>query len=302
VLYWGEDAFLLREAALASLGGLRPTEVDAAEWEGGELQDLATPSLFGEPRALLVTDCRNLSRDSMSELAAYLQAPDPEAPLLLACQVAERGKAPAALTKLIEPAGEIRHVQVGRKELEPWLVDRAKGAGVRLTPAAARALVEVVGHDAAELASSLDQLAAAFAGEPITPAEVHRQFRGLGEQQTWDLCDRAFGKDLAGAMRSLRSLEESGDEALKVLGGIALRLRELIRVRALPDRLPLKEVTARAGLRFEWQARTYQRQAANFTLEELVAIHARVTEADRALKSGGPGDVVMPALIATIAA
>jgi DNA polymerase-3 subunit delta len=301
-LYWGEDAFLLREAALTSLGDLRPTEVDAAEWEGGELQDLATPSLFGEPRALLVTDCRSLSKDSMAELAAYLQAPDPDAPLLLACQVAERGKAPAALTKLVEPVGEIRHVQVARKELEPWLVARATSAGLKLTPQAARALVDVVGHDAAELVSSLDQLGAAFGGEPITPAEVHRQFRGLGEQQTWDLCDRAFGKDLAGAMRSLRSLEESGDEALKVLGGIALRLRELIRVRALPDRLPLKEVAARAGLRFDWQARNYQRQAANFTLEELVAIHGRVTEADRALKSGGPGDVVMPALIATIAA
>ncbi len=44
VLLWGEDDFLLREAALELLGDLRPTEVDAAEWQGGELQDLATPS------------------------------------------------------------------------------------------------------------------------------------------------------------------------------------------------------------------------------------------------------------------
>ena len=102
-------------------------------------------------------------------------------------------------------------------------------------------------------------------------------------------------------MRSLRSLEESGDDALKVLGGIASRLRDLIRVRSLPDRLPPGEVAKRAGLRFDWQARRYRQQAGNFTLEDLVDIHVRVTEADRSLKSGGTGDVVMPALIATIA-
>ena len=78
-LLWGEDDFLLREAALPLLGDVRTTEVDAAEWQGGELQDLATPSLFGEARALLITDARSLRRTRLAELAAYLAAPDPEA-------------------------------------------------------------------------------------------------------------------------------------------------------------------------------------------------------------------------------
>jgi len=300
-LFWGEDDFLLREAALTSLGALRPTEVDAEEWQGGELQDLATPSLFGDARALLVTDCRSLSKDAVTELAVYLASPDPAAPLLLACTVAERGKPPAALLKLVEAVGEVRHVQVARKDLEPFLVARATAAGLELTPPGAKALVETLGNDVGELAEALDQLASAFAGQRIGPQQVRGQFRGLGEQQTWDLCDKAFGKDLPGAMRSLRSLEESGDDALKVLGGIASRLRDLIRVRSLPDRLPPGEVAKRAGLRFDWQARRYRQQAGNFTLEDLVDIHVRVTEADRSLKSGGTGDVVMPALIATIA-
>ena len=33
-LLWGEDEFLLRERALELLGELKPTEVDAAEWQG----------------------------------------------------------------------------------------------------------------------------------------------------------------------------------------------------------------------------------------------------------------------------
>lgn len=301
-LLWGENAFFLRETALATLGDVRATEVDAGEWTGGELQDLATPSLFGEPRALLVTDCRALSKAATAELAAYLAAPDPNASLVLACTVAERGKPPAALVKVVEPVGTITQVHVARKELEPWLVQRAAGIGLDLTPQAARALVQTLGEDLAQLAAALEQLAAAFEGHKITPTEVRRQFRGLGEQKTWDLCDRAFAKDLPGAIRALRAIEENGDEALMVLGGIAVRVRDLIRVRALPDRTPPAQVAKQAGLRFDWQARRYQQQARNYSLNELVEIHDRIAETDRALKSGAPGDVVMPVLIAAIAA
>jgi DNA polymerase III delta subunit len=118
----------------------------------------------------------------------------------------------------------------------------------------------------------------------------------------WDLCDRAFTRDLPGAIRSWRSLEEGGDDPLKVLGGVSSRLRDLIRVRALPDRMPPAELAKRAGLRFDWQARRYRQQAGNFSMAQLVTLHERITEADRALKSGASGDTVMPVLVAAIAA
>lgn len=300
-LLWGEDAFLLREAAMASLGEIRPTEVDAAEWQGGELQDLATPSLFGEPRALVITDARSLPKEAMGELARYLEAPDPSVRLVICCRTAERGKVPAALEKLVKPVGAITQTAVARKDLEGWVMDRARRLGVDLAGSAARSLVETLGEDPGRLAGALEQLAGAFAGQKITTEVVAQQFRGLGEQKVWDLCDRAFGRDLPGAIRSLRSIEAGGDDALKTLGGISMRLRDLIRVRALPDRMPPAEVAKAAGLRFDWQARRHQQQARNFSMGGLLELHARVTEADRALKSGGTGDVIMPVLVASIA-
>ncbi len=301
-LLWGEDDFLLREAALAALGPLRATEVDAAEWTGGELHDLATPSLFGEARALLVTDARSLAKEAIAELAAYLAAPDPDATLIICCQVAERGKVPAALGKLVKDIGTITQVAIQRKELEPWVAHRASALGVDLGVPGARTLVETLGEEPGQLAAALEQLATAFPGQKITPQVVAQQFRGLGEQRSWDLCDKAFSKDLAGAIRSLRSIEEGGDDALKTLGAIASRVRDLIKVRALPDRTPPKQAASAAGLRFEWQGRRYQQQARNFSMTQLVTLHERITEADRALKSGATGDVVMPVLITQIAA
>lgn len=302
-LLWGSDAFLLREAAAEIVGPeVKAREVEAGAWEGGELADLATPSLFGERRALVVTDCRSLPELALRELARYLAQPDPEATLVLCATVPERGKAPAVLLRLAEPVGTVREVALARKDLPGWLVRRAGARGIDLAPEAASALVEAVGEDPAALARSLEQAASAFPGERITREQVERQFRGPGEQHIWDLCDRAFARDLGGAMRSLRTLLAAREDPLLVLGGLASRLRDLLRVGALPERMPLGELTRAAGLRFEWQARRYREQARRFTLEELVTIHAGIVEADRALKSGADAEIVLPLLLGRIAA
>lgn len=300
-LLWGDDDFLLRDSALERFGQVRPTEVDAARWQGAELQDLATPSLFGEPRALLISDARSLSKDATLALAAYLAAPDPEAQLVICFQTAERGKVSAALEKLVKPVGDVEHVEVKRKDLDGWVARRASDHEIDLSMPAARELVQILGDDPSRLAAALQQLASAFPGQRLTPAIVGQQFRGLGEQKIWDLCDKAFSRDLPGAIRSWRSIEEGGDDALKVLGGVSSRLRDLIRVQAVPERTPPDELAKAAGLRFGWQATRYHRQAANFSGRELLRLHARVTEADRALKSGASGDTVMPALVVAIA-
>lgn len=300
-LLWGQDAFLLRRAALEILGSdVQPREIDAGEWEGGETADLATPSLFGERRALLVTDARHLPDDALRELAAYLAAPAPDAELVLCAVVGERARAPAAVVKMVAPVGEVREVKVSRKDLPGWVGRQAKAKGIEVAPDGATALVETVGEDPGALDQALDQLSSAFLGDRVTRLIVLQQFRGLGEQHIWDLCDRAFRRDMPGSMRSLRALQEAGHDPLMILGGIAARLRDLLRVKALPDRMPPAELARAAGLRFEWQARRYRELARRFSLGELVDLHGRVVDADRAMKSGSTEDVVLPLLVAAI--
>lgn len=299
-LLWGEDPFLLREAAMELLGGVQPVEVEAREWRGGETADLATPSLFGEERALLVTGCRRLPPVALDELAEFLRAPSKDVSLVMTAEVSERGGAPAALAKLVKPVGQVRQVAVSRKELPAWLSARATRHGVDLAPDASRALVETLGESPAVLDAALQQLGVAYPQARITRATVLEQFRGLGEQQIWDLCDRAFGRDAPGSIRSLGALLAGRYEALVILGGLASRLRDLIRVKALPERMPPGEVARAAGLRFEWQGRKYREQARGFSMQELLGLHARIALADRELKSGASGDVLLPAVIAAV--
>ncbi|MGZ4137753.1 MAG: DNA polymerase III subunit delta [Actinomycetota bacterium] len=232
-----------------------------------------------------------------------MRQPAPAAPLVRLAVVGERAKAPASLVKMVEPVGEVREVKVARKDLPGWVTRRAAVRSVQLAPDAAAALVGSIGEDPAALDQALVQLSTAFPDERVTPDVVGRQFRGLGDQHTWDLCDRAFRKDLAGAMRSLRTLTESRADPLMILGAVAARLRDLIRMRALPERMSPSEAARTAGLRFEWQARAYRDQARRFSPGDLTEIHEQVVEADRMLKSAGADAavVVLPMLIARIA-
>lgn len=302
VLLWGEHSFLLREAAREALGHLRAQEVEGGEWEEGLTGDLATPSLFGETRGLLVTNAQDLSSDAAAEVGRYAAAPSPDARLILAFVAGPRSKGPPK--KLLDALGgsvEVRRVAVERKELAGWVVRRAKGRGIPATPQGANALVQTIGEDPHILDQAVEQLAASHAEQGLTPQTVTAQFRGLGDRRIYELTDAAFGGNLPGAMRTLAAMLAAGEEPLALLGGIASRLRDLIRVRSLPPRTPLGEVARLAGLRFDWQARRYVEQAKRFEEEDLAAIHHELVEADGILKQGGAGDVVLPALVARIA-
>jgi DNA polymerase-3 subunit delta len=301
-LFWGEDPFLLRLAALevAEQRGVRPTEVSGEDWRGGETADLATPSLFGEKRALLVTGAESLPEVGAREIKSYVASHSPDALLVLTAISKAKGGPP--LAKAVEAAGGVaRPVTMKRQDLPRWILQRAKLREVRMNPAAALALVDVLGEDAASLDQAVEQLAAAFGDRPVGEAEVRSQFRGLGEQRVWDLCDQAFAGRLPEALVTLRGLLAGREDGLMILGVIASRLRDLVRVRELPERLSSADAAKAVGLRFDWQVRRYRELARRYSPHDLRALHDRVVACDQALKAGVPSDVILPMVVAAIA-
>jgi DNA polymerase-3 subunit delta len=294
VLLWGEDEFLLRDAAhdLLRERGLQATEVAGGEWRGGETSDLATPSLFGERRALFVTGAQALSEAGLAELRGYLASPAPRT-LCVVTWVTKGRTGPPLAKAVAGTRAQVRHVETPRRDLPRWVLGRADRRGLRLRPPGAQALVQAIGDDPASLDQAVEQLAGAFAGVDVGESEVRQQFRGVGEQRVWDLCDHALAGRVSQALVVLRSMLDAREEPLLILGGIGSRVRDLLRVRDLPPRAPASQ----AGLRFDWQLKRYRDQAARFGPGELSALHERVVEADRALKGGMAGDIVLTSLV-----
>ena len=67
------------------------------------------------------------------------------------------------------------------------------------------------------------------------------------------------------------------------------------------DLILLLELPGPVDRRRRATARRYREQAKRFSVEELVTIHRRIAEADRALKSGASEEIVLPVLVAEIA-
>jgi DNA polymerase III subunit delta len=303
VLLWGEDEYLLRLNALELLEarGVRATEVEGSEWRGGETSDLATPSLWGEARALLIAQSQLLPDAGAAEVIAYVKSPSPDA-LCVLTHVTRGKSAPATLAKAVQAGGgTVRPIQLRRADLPTWLVDRSRRRGLSLGGPAAAELVKTLGEDPAMLDQALDQLASAFAGQSVGPEHVRAQFQGMGEQKVWDLCDLAFAGRLPEALVVLRGLLQAREDPLLILGGIAARVRDLIRVRSLPDRMSAADAAKAAGLRFDWQIRRYREQSSRFTIEALTTLLERVVDMDRAVKGGFPGEVVLAGLVAAMA-
>jgi DNA polymerase-3 subunit delta len=303
ILMWGQSSFLVRDAALELFGDARPAVVPAREWVAGSTADLATPSLFGEPRAVLVTDAQDLGEEAVAEIGRYAEHPEPAATLVLAVIVGPRAKGPPrALANSFKGKAEIRRAAVERRELPGWVGARAsKQHGISADPRSATALIERIGEDPAALDQALAQLAATRPGQALTADAVREQFRGFGDRRVWELTDAAFTRNGSVALRALAGLLDAREEPLMILGSIASRLRDLLRVRSLPPRTPPAQVAKEVGLRFDWQARRFRDQAMRFSEEELEVIHDRVVEADGLLKQGGAGDVVLPIVVMSIA-
>ena len=294
----------MREAALARLGDVRATEVDAGEWQGGELQDLATPSLFGEARALLVTDAGRSPKDALGELGRYLAAPDPDATLVICCQVAERGKVAGGPPEAGE-AGRHDHARSRSRarSSSPGSPVGRRRLGVDMRPAGARALVETLGRSRPARRGPPAAGVARSQARRSRPQIVAQQFRGLGEQKAWDLCDRAFAKDLPGAIRSLTSIEAGRRRRAEDAGRHRQPApRSDQGSRAARPHAAGAGREGRPGSGSSGRPRRYQQQARNFSMAQLLgparAHHRRRSRAEvgRDRRRG------MPVLIAAIAA
>jgi DNA polymerase III subunit delta len=302
-LVWGESDFLVREAALALFGRARPAVVDASDWRPGLVADLAALSLFGEERALLLTGAEELAKEALAEVARHAADPPPATHLVLATQVGSRAKGPPRpVAKAVGERASVHRAVVERRDLPGWVRGRARAQGLRVDAPGVAALIETIGEDPAALDQAVRQVASVNPPGGLTRDSVVAQFRGFGERRVWEVCDAAFTGNARTALRSLAGMLESREEPLVILGGIASRLRDLIRVRSLPPGLPRGEVARAAGLRFEWQARRYLEQAKRYSEESLSRLHGDLVEADGTLKQGGSGEVVLPILVTRIAA
>ena len=155
------------------------------------------PSLFAEPRLVVIRGAQEAVKDLAAALTAYCADPVEGVTLLvhhaggarnkaLADAMTKAGATVVACNKITKPAERIDFV---RSEI--------RRAGGTTTPDAVAALVDAVGSDLRELASAASQLVADTGGM-VDENAVRRYHRGRAEVTGFTVCRRGDGRRSAG--------------------------------------------------------------------------------------------------------
>jgi DNA polymerase III subunit delta len=257
--------------------------------------------LFAVERRLVVVE--QVERWKAADLKAvqeYLRKPAPTTVLVL---LGAEVKRDSALVKAVAKAGEVLvydlPVTRGRKaDLPKWVEQQFRERGIVIDHDAARALVELAGDNADELATEVDKLSTWAAGERIGEREVTELVPARADAPPFDLTDAWGRRDVAAVLAaSERIVERSGDAPRDVFLRIAaLVTNHVTRVRECQamaaEGVPPAAAAERLNKNRFYVQKLYE-QAGNFSEEELGDAVIRLARLDLALKGGSklPGEL-----------
>lgn len=236
VLVHGDEPLLVDRAlaravraARRAYPGLERREAPAVGLGVGGFNDLVAPSLFAEPRIVIVRGAQDAAKDLAAAITAYLAAPAPEVVLAVHHSGSAKNKALVdALTRAGAAVARCPKITHDSDRLE-FLRRELKAAGATASQEAVVALLEGVGNDLAELASAANQLAADAEGM-VDAAAVRRYHRGRAAVTGYTVADHAVTGNIAGALEALRWARAVGVAHVLIADAIADGVRTIAKV------------------------------------------------------------------------
>lgn len=172
-------------------------------------------------------------------------------------------------------------------KLRDWVRARVQMKKAAITREAVELLITLVGADLRMLDTELEKLAAFVNYErPIAAEDVQAMVSASHEETIFALVDTLGLRQGRQAMHSLQELLAGDANELYILTMIARQFRLILGAKDLADR-GASEAQIRQDLHVPpFVVTKLLRQARHFQTEELKAIHRRVLEMDRAIKTG----------------
>lgn len=238
-LVTGDEALLVDRAIARAVATARRIDPGVERRDGtgagltvGEFSDLVAPSLFAEPRVVVIRGAHEASKELAAELAAYVKDPVDGVWLVLHHPGGARNKAIAdALTKAGADVVTCSRITKLNERID-FVRAEIRRAGGRTNPTAVTALVEAVGSDLRELASAADQLVADTGGT-VDEKAVRRYHTGRAEVSGFTVSDATMSGDLPGALESLRWALGVGVAPVLIADALADGVRTVSRVSAV---------------------------------------------------------------------
>jgi DNA polymerase-3 subunit delta len=265
----GEEDLLVSRALGAVAAAVRraapdvvATERAGAEIDGPELHELLGPSLFGDPRLLVITAAQDLRAAALPVLTPYLTTPAEGCTIVLQHAGAAKGKAVLDAARGVGPL-EISCAKLVRAdERADFVRAEVRRAGGRITPDAVATLLDAVGSDLRELAAVSSQLVS-DSGGTVDAQTVRAYHTGRAEVTGFAVADLAVVGNAAGALEALRHALAVGVPHVVVADALADGVRSIARVAAAGRGDPYA-LAKRLGMP-PWKVKRAQSQARSWS-------------------------------------
>jgi DNA polymerase-3 subunit delta len=230
---------------------------------------------------------------SVAEVKAFTQALAtyaPRIPETTTLVILVEGKLEAAQHVLLEAAQQHGRVREFREkkgaQLDEWIVRQAQANDARMTPAAARLLVDSLGEDLRLLAGEIEKLSVAVGrGGEIGMEQVRALTPQISHTVIFELTDALARRDQQRALALLHEELAKGTAAQQIVGLMAAQTRRLLQVKAMAERgMRSAQIAQAAGIAPFVVEKTLP-QARQFSAAQLEAAHRALLEADVALKN-----------------
>ncbi len=292
-LVTGTESLLADRAVAAAVAAVRATDpdlevhtVEPGSVEPGELTAMASPSLFGGTRVIVVRGGHELGADLTAELVALIgDRPEDVHLVITHSGAANRGK---LVLEAARKAGahEVSAVPLKKfKDRLAFVTAEFRKGRRSLDDDAAQALLESIGDDVRELASASSQLMSDTEGV-VDLAAVRRYYAGRADVTSFAVADRTVEGRTGEAVGLLRHALASGVAPVLVTSALATQLRSLVLVGSAPRGLSQAEVARHAGLP-PWKVDSVRRQLRGWDGDGIARAIQAVARADAVVKGAG---------------
>ena len=274
------------EAARAELG----PDTMVEEVQGGSLPDgfamgLATASLFGGGRIVVIGGADAL--DAAGRQAVLATAKDPGPTTVLVLRADGVGRQAKFFKELQEHANVITVQRLKASERSSWLRNEVRRLGRKADEGLIAALVDTVGQDLRELAGAIAKLHVAVPPPaPLERRHVTEFLTKTADRRGYELTDAMLAGEPATALSYLDALFAQGEDPIMLLSMLARQLRNVLYV-SEHSSAPSGEVAQALGIR-DWQVRKLGSQARRFHPSVLRRALDLIAETDAQIRNGSP--------------
>ena len=206
-------------------------ELEAADYSAGALLNITSPSLFAEPRLVIIRGVERCSDDLITDGIAYLINPTADTTLILRHNGSSvRGKKLVEAIRDNELAAEISCTEIKKdSDRQVFVLGEFAHAGRKIAAGAVRALLDAFADDTAELAAACSQLLLDSA-DSITEEIVDRYYGGRVETNAFKVADAALAGRAGEAMALLRHALATGADPVPLVAAISMKVRQMAKI------------------------------------------------------------------------